>query len=118
LVRVTFPLGALPGEAPKTLSASRLGSGEGIKRLKLTSIWAAPADATVPGRSFFSVLRAGELGVLRQRRLHLISGAIGVVLSAAAARIGVGRPVEGEGGRSTCRLWASCAGSIGPRARE
>jgi len=62
LVRVTFPLGALPGEAPKTLSASRLGSGEGIKRLKLTSIWAAPADATVPGRSFFSVLRAGELG--------------------------------------------------------
>ena len=62
LVRVTFPLGALPGEAPKTLSASRLGSGEGVKRWKLTPIWAAPADATVPGRSFFSVLRAGELG--------------------------------------------------------
>jgi hypothetical protein len=62
LVRVTFPLGALPGTAPKTLSASRLGSGEGIKRWKLTSVWPAPADATVPGRSFFSVLRAGELG--------------------------------------------------------
>lgn len=62
LVRVTFPLGALPGTAPKTLSASRLGSGEATKRWKLTSIWAAPADATVPGRSFFSVLRAGELG--------------------------------------------------------
>jgi hypothetical protein len=62
MVRVTFPLGALPGAAPKALSASRLGSGEGLKRWKLTSIWAAPADATVPGRSFFSVLRAGELG--------------------------------------------------------
>jgi hypothetical protein len=62
LVRVTFPLGALPGEAPKTLRASRLGTGEGSKRWKLTSVWAAPADATVPGRSFFSVLRAGELG--------------------------------------------------------
>ncbi|MEO7205248.1 MAG: hypothetical protein ABI356_10615 [Steroidobacteraceae bacterium] len=62
LVRVTFPLGALPGAVPKTLSASRLGSGGGGKRWKLTSIWSAPADATVPGRSFFSVLSAGELG--------------------------------------------------------
>jgi hypothetical protein len=62
LVRVTFPLGALPGEGPKTLSASRVGSGEAAKRWKLTSVWPAPADATVPGRSFFSVLRAGELG--------------------------------------------------------
>jgi hypothetical protein len=62
LVRVTFPLGALPGDAPKTLSASRLGSGSSAKRWKLTSVWPAPADATVPGRSFFSVLRAGELG--------------------------------------------------------
>jgi hypothetical protein len=62
LIRVTFPLGALPGEAPKTLSASRLGSGAAAKRWKLISVWPAPADATVPGRSFFSVLRAGELG--------------------------------------------------------
>jgi len=62
LVRVTFPLGALPGAAPKTLSASRLGAGEGPKRWKLSPVWPAPADATVPGRSFFSILRAGELG--------------------------------------------------------
>ncbi len=62
LVRVTFPLGALPGAAPKTLSASRLGGGEGAKRWKLSPVWPAPADATVPGRSFFSILRAGELG--------------------------------------------------------
>ena len=62
LVRVTFPLGALPGAVPKTLNASRLGVGAGAKRWKLSPIWAAPADATVPGRSFFSVLRAGELG--------------------------------------------------------
>jgi hypothetical protein len=62
LVRVTFPLGSLPGEVPKSLSASRLGSASSGKRWKLTLIWAAPADATVPGRSFFSVLRAGELG--------------------------------------------------------
>lgn len=62
LIRVTFPLGALPGDVPKTLSASRLGAGASAKRWKLTSLWPAPADATVPGRSFFSILRAGELG--------------------------------------------------------
>jgi hypothetical protein len=62
LVRVTFPLGALPGDAPKTLSVSRLGAGAGAKRWKLSSLWPAPADATVPGRSFFAILRAGELG--------------------------------------------------------
>ncbi len=62
LVRVTFPLGALPGGVPKTLSASRLGAGESAQRWKLNSIWPAPADATVPGRSFFSILHAGELG--------------------------------------------------------
>jgi hypothetical protein len=61
LVRVTFPLGALSGEAPKTLSASRLGS-ESSARWKLNAVWPAPADSTVPGRSFFSILRAGELG--------------------------------------------------------
>ena len=62
LVRVTFPLGALPGEAPTSLSASRLGAGDSVKRWKLSSVWAAPADATVPGRSFYSILRAGKLG--------------------------------------------------------
>ena len=63
LIRVTFPLGSLPGgEIPKTLSAARLGSASSGKRWKLSLIWSAPADVTVPGRSFFSTLRAGELG--------------------------------------------------------
>jgi hypothetical protein len=62
LIRVTFPLGSLPGEVPKTLSVSRLGSASSGKRWKLSLIWSAPADVTVPGRSFYSVLRAGELG--------------------------------------------------------
>jgi len=62
LIRVTFPLGSLPGDVPKTLSASRLGSAASGQRWKLSLIWPAPADVTVPGRSFFSILRAGELG--------------------------------------------------------
>lgn len=62
LVRVTFPLGSLTGEIPKSLSASRLGAAATGRRWKLTSVWAAPADASVPGRSFFGILRASELG--------------------------------------------------------
>ena len=59
LVRVTFPLGALAGGSAKDLRAARLGSGR-PKRWKMTAVWDAPADAAVPGRSFFAVLRAGE----------------------------------------------------------
>jgi hypothetical protein len=62
LVRVTFPLGSLPGDAPKTLSISRLGAVTSGKRLKVSVLWPAPADASVPGRSFFALLPAGELG--------------------------------------------------------
>jgi hypothetical protein len=62
LVRVTFPLGSLPGDVPTSLSISRLGAATAGKRLKLSRIWPAPADASVPGRSFFAVLPAGELG--------------------------------------------------------
>jgi hypothetical protein len=62
LVRVTFPLGSLPGDVPKTLSISRLGAATAGKRLQVSVVWSAPADASVPGRSFFAVLRAGEMG--------------------------------------------------------
>jgi hypothetical protein len=62
LVRVTFPLGAVQGDAPSTLRASRIGTASGGKGWKLTSPWPAPADATVPGRSFFAVMRAKDVG--------------------------------------------------------
>jgi hypothetical protein len=93
LVRVTFPLGALPGDAPKVLSASRLGSGSSARRWKLTSVWPAPADATVPGRSFFSVLRAGELGEGERIIAWAPIGApqAGVLVPAEAAVISEGK---------------------------
>ena len=62
LVRATFPLGTLPGDIPKTLRASRIGTAAAGKRFKMASVWPAPADASVPGRSFFAVLRAGDVG--------------------------------------------------------
>ena len=61
LVRVTFPLGSLTGDSPQSLQVSRIGALNG-KRWKMTSVWAAPADANVPGRSFFAVLRDSDVG--------------------------------------------------------
>ena len=93
LIRVTFPLGSVPGEVPKTFSASRLGSGSGGKRWKLSLIWSAPADATVPGRSFFSILRAGELGEGERIIAWAPIGALqpGVLIPAEAAVISEGK---------------------------
>ena len=62
LVRVTFPLGAVQGDPPKTLRAARIGASAGKKGWNLTSPWPAPADATVPGRSFYALLRAKDVG--------------------------------------------------------
>jgi hypothetical protein len=94
LIRVTFPLGSLPGgEIPKALSAARLGSASSGKRWKLSSIWPAPADVTVPGRSFFSVLRAGELGEGERVIAWAPIGASqpGVLIPAEAAVISEGK---------------------------
>jgi hypothetical protein len=61
LVRLTFPSGALDGDAPQTLLAARIGSVAG-RRWKMTSVWAAPADGNVPGRSFFAILSGADVG--------------------------------------------------------
>jgi hypothetical protein len=62
LVRVTFPLGTLPGAVPSSLQVAHIGASGDSKRLKLTAVWAAPADPTVPGRSFFALLSGNEFG--------------------------------------------------------
>lgn len=65
LLRATFPLGTVHGGAPKTLRAAHLeaiqsASPQAALGTKLTSIWDAPADVSVPGRSFFALLKGGE----------------------------------------------------------
>lgn len=62
LVRATFPLGSLPGSVPEKLHGSRIGALPNDKRWKLMSIWPAPADTSVPGRSFFALLRNTDVG--------------------------------------------------------
>jgi hypothetical protein len=61
LVRVTFPLGALSAAAPKSLRAARIGATS-ERSWTMSTIWAAPADANVPGRSFFALLRDSGAG--------------------------------------------------------
>jgi hypothetical protein len=57
LVRVTFP--ATGGEAPKRLIVSRMGAD--AKSWTATTIWDAPADPAVPGRSFYAIVRGSDL---------------------------------------------------------
>ncbi len=61
LVRVTFPLGSLSGPLPRRLRLARL---DAASALNWTSdlVWEAPADATIPGRSFFTSLRSTNVG--------------------------------------------------------
>ena len=67
LLRATFPLGALEGSTPATLRAARLdalspGVTHPAQGWSVNSVWPAPADASVPGRSFFGLLKNGDAG--------------------------------------------------------
>ena len=60
LVRVTFPLGTLDDGSPSRVRVARLNAALGGKGWQSQQVWRAPADATVPGRSFFTVLKDGQ----------------------------------------------------------
>jgi hypothetical protein len=57
LVRVTFP--ATGGAVPTTLEISRMGTDG--KSWTARTIWDAPADAAVPGRSFYALVQGSDL---------------------------------------------------------
>ena len=61
LVQATFPLGIAFTSAPLLLVITRLDPQPGQKSWTSNKIWNAPADPTIPGRSFFAVVGAGEL---------------------------------------------------------
>jgi len=60
LIRVTFPLGSLQG-TPEELHGGRVGSTRTEATSSMRPVWVAPADVTIPGRSFFAMLPAGTL---------------------------------------------------------
>jgi hypothetical protein len=71
LVRVTFP--ATGGEAPRRLIISRMGAD--AKSWTTTTIWDAPADPSIPGRSFYAILRGSDLAQNERVTAAIPSGA-------------------------------------------
>jgi hypothetical protein len=66
LVRATFPMGALQGAPPDSLRSARLdaaspGSAQVSPGWTLHTVWNAPSDASLPGRSFFALLKDGDV---------------------------------------------------------
>ncbi len=93
LVRVTFPLGALGSDVPKTLRLAHLGASPGSKSFESGTVWSAPADTSVPGRSFFAMLKGSDVSEGERLLAWAPVGApeSGVVIPYAAVLISGGK---------------------------
>jgi hypothetical protein len=93
LVRVTFPLGALGPATPARLRFSHLGAAPGGASFESSSVWAAPADASLPGRSFFALLKHNDAseGERLLARAPVGAAETGVIVPFAAAVISAGK---------------------------
>jgi hypothetical protein len=60
LLRATFPLGAIDGTAPASVRLERIDAVRSGRSWGSTAPWDAPADASVPGRSFFALLKGSD----------------------------------------------------------
>ncbi len=61
MVRVTFPIGTIGGSAPKSVRLGRIAADPTRSGWQSTAVWAAPADSSVPGTSFFALLKGGSV---------------------------------------------------------
>ena len=62
LVRVSFSLGTT-ADAPVTrLRLAPINASQGGKSIETRSVWSAPSDAMVPGRSYFAYLKSSSFG--------------------------------------------------------
>lgn len=59
LVRVSFPVGALPHGMPHGLAITRLGGG--AQRWTSNEVWQAPADPGFPGQGVFALVAGSDL---------------------------------------------------------
>lgn len=89
LARVTFPLGALGAAVPAKLRLAHIGESQGGKSFGSDSVWSAPADASVPGKSFFTVLKGSDAseGERLLARTAVGAAAAGVLVPFAAVVI-------------------------------
>jgi hypothetical protein len=93
LARVTFPLGALGAAVPARLRLAHLGELPGSKSVESHSVWNAPADVSLPGKSFFAVLKGGEVSEGERLLARTAVGAAesGVVIPFSAVLINGGK---------------------------
>jgi hypothetical protein len=92
LARVTFPLGSLGSAVPTRLRLTHIGETQGEKSIDTLAVWSAPADATIPGRSFFAILKGGDASEGERLIARAAVGAAekGVVVPYSAAVISGG----------------------------
>jgi hypothetical protein len=86
LLRATFPLGALSGGTPASLRAAHIGATAPDAGSRTRVVWNAPADAGVPGRSFFALLKDSDAAEGERLRVWAPTEAVvsGVVVPIAA----------------------------------
>jgi hypothetical protein len=93
LVHLTFPLGSLGDANPTRVRLAQINASQGGKSWESRSVWGAPADATVPGKSFFATLKGADAS----EGDHLLSWASvgapesGVLVPAAAVVVSAGK---------------------------
>jgi hypothetical protein len=94
LARVTFPPGALASAHPKSLRLTALDSGPGAASWTTSELWDAPQDPTLPGRSFFALLRAPaapEGARLQALAVFATGGTAGVLIPTSAVVVSDGQ---------------------------
>jgi hypothetical protein len=89
LARVTFPLGTLGAAVPAKLHLAHLGAAPSGNDIESDTVWSAPADPSVPGRSFFAELKGSDASEGERMVARAAVGAAepGVVIPLAAVLI-------------------------------
>jgi len=92
LLRVSFPLGANDA-LPQQLRITRLGQRAAKQSWTSTSLWNAPADTTMPGRSYFAAIKTNDLAEGERVQVWAPAGAVqvGVVIPSSAVVVNQGR---------------------------
>src|ERR1700730_14869443 len=93
LARITFPPGELGSAPPKSLSISFLDAPAQKASWMTSELWNAPQDPTVPGLSYFALLRSADIP--EGFRTYALSvrkdGETGVVVPSSAVVISNGQ---------------------------
>lgn len=105
LLKVTFPLGTI-ATLPAELHGGRIGGSLTEASARLHPVWPAPADATIPGRSYFTVMPAGAFAEGERLQAWAPTGepVSGVLIPAAAVVLNAGKfwcYVQGQSGAFT-----------------